>query len=95
MPVVAVLNAIAANDKEAQPRATAFEQRLRELGRIKGSNIKIEHRWVAGGPEAMRSVAKELVDLKPDVLVAHASTATGRRLPAGYVLPFAACLSMR
>ena len=43
MPVVAVLNAIAANDKEAQPRATAFEQRLRELGRIKGSNIKIEH----------------------------------------------------
>jgi putative ABC transport system substrate-binding protein len=76
MPVVGVLNAIAANDKEAQPRAAAFEQRLRELGRIKGSNIKIEHRWVAGGPEAMRSVAKELVDLKPDVLVAHASTAT-------------------
>ena len=58
MPVVGVLNAIAASDKEAQPRAAAFEQRLRELGRIKGSNIKIEHRWVAGGPEAMRSVAK-------------------------------------
>ena len=76
MPVVGVLNAIAANDKEAQPRATAFEQRLQELGRIKGSNIKIEHRWVAGGPEAMRIVAKELVDLKPAVLVAHASTAT-------------------
>ena len=87
MPVVAVLNAIAANDKEAQPRATAFEQRLRELGRIKGSNIKIEHRWVAGGPEAMRSVAKELVDLKPDVLVAHASTATAALRAATTSIP--------
>ena len=28
MPVVGVLNAIAASDKEAQPRAAAFEQGL-------------------------------------------------------------------
>ena len=76
MPVVGVLDAVAANDKEAQPRAAAIQQRLRELGWIEGSNIKIEHRWVAGGPEAMRIAAKELVDLKPDVLVANASTAT-------------------
>ena len=87
MPVVGVLNAIAASDKEAQPRAAAFEQRLRELGRIKGSNIKIEHRWVAGGPEAMHSVAKELVDLKPDVLVAHASTATAALRAATTSIP--------
>jgi ABC-type uncharacterized transport system substrate-binding protein len=87
MPMVVALHAIAADDKEAQPRAAAFEQRLRELGRIKGSNIRIEHRWVAGGPEAMQSAAKELVDLKPDVLVAHASSATNALRTATTSIP--------
>jgi hypothetical protein len=32
MRVVRVLNAVAADDKEAQPRAAAFRQRLRESG---------------------------------------------------------------
>jgi ABC-type uncharacterized transport system substrate-binding protein len=81
------LHAVAADDKEAQPRATAFEQRLGELGRIKGSNIRIEHRWVAGGPEAMQSAAKELVDRKPDVLVAHASIATNALRTATTSIP--------
>ncbi|HEY1475570.1 MAG TPA: ABC transporter substrate-binding protein [Pseudolabrys sp.] len=77
MKQIGVLNPIAADDKEAAPRVTAFEQRLKELGWTPDRNIRINYRWTSGGQEALQILAKELVELKPDVLVANATTATG------------------
>ena len=72
---IAVLSSPAETDTEGQARVTAFQQGLQELGWIEGRNIKIEYRWAAGDAERMRTDAKELVGLKPDVILAAATTA--------------------
>jgi len=47
-----------------------FRQGLFDLGYVEGQNITVEHRFPAEKPELFQSMAKELVDLNPDVLVA-------------------------
>jgi putative ABC transport system substrate-binding protein len=51
------------------PWITALEQRLRELGWIKGRTIAIEYRWAEGRPERYPEFAAEFVRLKVDVIV--------------------------
>jgi putative ABC transport system substrate-binding protein len=53
-----------------------FTQRLRESGWREGSNIRFDVRWGAGNPERMQAFAKELVALKPDVVVTVTTPAT-------------------
>jgi putative ABC transport system substrate-binding protein len=47
----------------------ALEQRLVELGWIKGRTINIEYRWAEGHPERYPEFAAEFVRLKVDVIV--------------------------
>jgi putative ABC transport system substrate-binding protein len=49
--------------------ATAFAQRLRELGWIEGRSIEIEYRWGDGRNERLSEVIAEFVRLKVDVIV--------------------------
>jgi putative ABC transport system substrate-binding protein len=48
----------------------AFEQRLRDLGYVKGRNIEIEYRSDEGTAETIPALAAELVRLRVDVIVA-------------------------
>ena len=48
---------------------TALEQRLSELGWIKGRTIAIEYRWAEGHPDRYPEFAAEFVRLKVDVIV--------------------------
>jgi putative ABC transport system substrate-binding protein len=41
-----------------------------ELGYIDGKNIRLDHRFPAENPDRFRALARELVDEKPDVIVA-------------------------
>jgi len=52
-----------------------FKQRLRDLGWVEGQNIMIEYRWAANDMDRLAVLAKELVDLKVDVVVAAATPA--------------------
>jgi putative tryptophan/tyrosine transport system substrate-binding protein len=61
-------------DPEGQARLAAFRQGLQELGWVEGRNVHIEYRWAAGGIERMRPHATDLVALKPDVILASATT---------------------
>jgi putative ABC transport system substrate-binding protein len=56
-------------------RVTAFQQGLAKLGWTDGRNITIDYRWVAGDGDRLPALAKELTDLKPDVLLAGAQPA--------------------
>jgi ABC-type uncharacterized transport system substrate-binding protein len=66
-----VLSNIGESDPEAQSMAAALHRGLRELGWVNGRNLQVDHRWGAGNPERIGAFAKELVALKPDVIVAH------------------------
>jgi putative tryptophan/tyrosine transport system substrate-binding protein len=48
----------------------AFRQGLADVGYVEGQNITVEHRFPAEKPELFQSMAKELVELNLDVLVA-------------------------
>ena len=66
-----VLSNIGESDMEAQSMAAALHKGLRELSWVNGRNLQIDHRWGAGNPERVAAFAKELIGLKPEVIVAH------------------------
>jgi len=66
---VAVLVGNAESDRVAQAWLAAFRDALSKLGWSEGSNLRIELRWAAGDPDRMRTLAKELVDLRPDAIL--------------------------
>jgi ABC-type uncharacterized transport system substrate-binding protein len=51
----------------------AFRQSLRDLGHEEGRTFLIEYRWADGHAERLPALAAELVRLKPDILVTHAT----------------------
>ena len=51
----------------------ALRAGLRDLGWLEGTNLLIEYRWAEGNYERLRGLADELVQLKVDVLVTHAT----------------------
>src|SRR5262249_9749617 len=54
----------------------AFRQGLSALGYVEGRNLTIEYRWGEGKPERMLALAKELVRLKVDIIMAPSSIYT-------------------
>jgi putative ABC transport system substrate-binding protein len=66
-----VLINLAEGDPSAQPLLAAFRSVLSKLGWTEGGNLRIEVRWGAGNPDRIRTLAKELVGLQPDVILGH------------------------
>ena len=57
-------------DSEQQSRVSAFRQELQRLGWIRGANIEFDERWTTDNMDLVRANAANLVDLKPDAIVA-------------------------
>src|SRR5262245_17104722 len=57
-------------DPEGRAWFAAFRQALQELGWVEGRNFRADYRWPSGDLGRMRAIAKEFVDLKPDVMLA-------------------------
>jgi putative tryptophan/tyrosine transport system substrate-binding protein len=51
-----------------EPLVDAIRERLQELGYSEGHNIAFEYRWAEGKLDRLTELAKELVDLKVDVI---------------------------
>ena len=64
-------------DRSTQPEVAAFRGGLTKLGWKEGSNLRIELRWGAGDADRIRTLAKELVDLQPDVILSQSTVVTG------------------
>jgi putative tryptophan/tyrosine transport system substrate-binding protein len=84
---IGVLNSLAETDAESQAWDTAFRKRLNELGWIEGRNIQLDYRWAAGKVERLEEFAKELIRLKPDVLVSVSTPATAALRAETNVVP--------
>jgi putative ABC transport system substrate-binding protein len=65
----------------------AFRERLGELGWIEGKNIVIEYRWAEGRIERFPALAADLVNLKPDLIVAVANAAARAAKQATSTIP--------
>jgi putative ABC transport system substrate-binding protein len=69
---VGVLMGIAA-DLEGQARIAVFRQALQALGWTEGRNVQFIYRWSAGDVAHARHFAKELVDLRSDVILTNST----------------------
>jgi putative tryptophan/tyrosine transport system substrate-binding protein len=58
------------SDPETQKWVSAFRKRLEELGWIEGRNLRTEYRFGSGDSSRMPALAKDLVELRPDVIFA-------------------------
>jgi putative ABC transport system substrate-binding protein len=65
----------------------AFRQGLSALGYVEGRNLTIEYRWGEGKPERMPALAKELVRLKVDIIMAPSSIYTEAAKQATSTIP--------
>jgi putative ABC transport system substrate-binding protein len=65
---IGVLMGFAESDQTAQSWVAAFHGALAKLGWAEGSNLRIELRWGAADPDRVRTLAKQLVDLRPDAI---------------------------
>jgi putative tryptophan/tyrosine transport system substrate-binding protein len=71
-----VLTAFDENDPEAKAYLPGLTKGLAEFGWTDGRNLRMDVRWAAGKVDLMRMFAKELLDLQPDVILAHGTPAT-------------------
>ena len=73
--LVGVELALDEDDRDGKRSVDAFQQELQQLGWT-SENLRIEYRWGATTPESARAHAAELIKLKPDVIVSHATIVT-------------------
>ena len=84
---VAVLHSLAESDFEAQSWVKAFTQGLSVLGWTDGLNVQIDVRGWAGEVSQTQKLAKELIDLHPDVIVAMATPSANAMLRETHAIP--------
>src|SRR5262245_33057225 len=85
---ISVLMGYAESDSEGQAQIAAFRGELQKLGWTDGRNIRIDTRWVTpGDAELMQRFAKELVALKPDLILSHNTPATAAVLQQTRTIP--------
>ena len=73
---IGVLMAFDENDSQTRGWLANFTQGLAELGWTDGRTVRLEVRWAAGNVDRMRTFAKELVELQPDVILASTTPVT-------------------
>jgi putative ABC transport system substrate-binding protein len=71
---IGVLMGYAENDPQAQAQITAFRQGLQRLGWT-GRNLRIAYRWGQGELDRARTVARELIALQPEAVLAASTPA--------------------
>jgi putative ABC transport system substrate-binding protein len=64
------------NDPEGALWLSSFTQAFQELGWVDGRSVQIDVRWSASNVERERKLSKELVNLQPDVILAHGTPIT-------------------
>jgi putative tryptophan/tyrosine transport system substrate-binding protein len=76
-----------ANDAEAKARLDAFEKGLESEGWSLGQNLRIEYRYAQGDSARMQALTKELVELKPDCVLAQSTPVTEALMQATRTIP--------
>ena len=83
---IGVLVGLAENDPEMKERLAGFRQGLEKLGWSEGNNVRIDYRFAPAGTRA-HLLARELVALQPDVILAQSTPATAALKPETSTIP--------
>jgi putative tryptophan/tyrosine transport system substrate-binding protein len=84
---IAVLMGWSESDPEYRSRIDALVQGLALLGWEDGHNIRVDVRWTNGDASRASVLAKEMVELQPDVILAGATPATAALQRATRTIP--------
>jgi putative ABC transport system substrate-binding protein len=70
---IGVLMELAETDSQARSNIASLQRGLRRLGWIEGRNVELKYRWTSDDPVLLWRFAKELVELRPEVIVTHST----------------------
>jgi putative ABC transport system substrate-binding protein len=84
---IGVLMAYAESDPEAQAWFAASREELQKLGWVEGRTIRIDIRWAGTNVESIERSAKELVALKPELVLSSSTPTTAALLQQTRTLP--------
>ena len=84
---IGVLTVFAETDSEARSSLNALVQGLQELGWSDGRNVRIDYRWEAAEHNRAQTLAKELIALQPDLIVACGGPAAAALSQATHSIP--------
>ena len=85
---IGVLMGYAESDSEGQAFIAAFRDGLQKLGWTENRNMRIDYRWVTlGDPDLMQRFAKELVALRPELILSHNTPTTAAMLQQTHTIP--------
>src|SRR3954447_19264154 len=71
MQRIGMLIGSAEDDPEMKSRLAAFRRGLERRGWSEGRNVRIDTRFAAGNANQYQPLAKDLLTLQPDVILAH------------------------
>ena len=92
VPVVGVLwHAGSAEEEEVY--LSVLVKAFNDLGYVEGKNIHLDHRFPAENPDRFRTLARELVDEKPDVIIAVTNLGARELKKATSTIPIVFILS--
>ena len=85
---IGVLMGFPESDSEAQGYIAAFWDGLRKLGWMDGRNVRIDTRWTTpADADLMQRFAKELVALRPDLILSNTTPTTAVLLQQTRAIP--------
>jgi putative ABC transport system substrate-binding protein len=73
---IGVLMSLGESDSEGKAQLAGFAQGLADLGWSDGANLRMDVRWGGGDVIKIRTFAKELVAMQPDLILAQGTPVT-------------------
>ena len=71
MQRIGILVSADESDSETKDRLDSLKQALEVLGWFEGRNLRVDYRFASGRPDRFQLLAKELVALNPNTILAH------------------------
>jgi putative tryptophan/tyrosine transport system substrate-binding protein len=84
---IGVLIGFAETDPDVKSWLATFRDSLEKLGWTEGSNFRIELRWAGYDPDKIKTLAKELVDLRPDAILSVTTIVTNALVRETQTIP--------
>jgi putative ABC transport system substrate-binding protein len=75
------------DDREAHARTLVIEQGLAKLGWVTGRNVRMEYRYAGSDSTQLATLSQQLVELHPDVIVAHSTPVVAALLKVTHSIP--------